>query len=302
MPQASRLVRVGAAQGARAGADESERRLRRTPLWHTARMKLEGSRVLVTGASRGIGAVLAGEFAAAGAHVVLLGRDAAALEAVAHRVDGAPWVADLADAEQVRGLVWRIEAEVGAVDVVVNNAGVECTGAFSAQTQPAVETLYRVNLLTPVELCRQVLPGMLARGRGHIVNVSSFAAFSAFPGMAAYGSSKAGLTQFTAGLRADLRGRPVGTTVVELGPVSTGMLERVMSYAPTGDSFARLYRLRLLADVEPGAAARATVDAVRAGRQQVRLPHRAAVAAQLAAVPRRTTEWLLTGLAHQQGS
>lgn len=269
-------------------------------LWHTARMNLEGCRVLVTGASRGIGAALAGRFAGAGACVVLLGRDAEALGDVAGRCGGVPWVADLADPAQVSGLVRRIEAAEGPIDVLVNNAGIENMGDFVDQEQAKTDALYRVNLLSPVELCRQVLPGMLQRRRGHVVSVSSLAAFSAFPGLAVYGSSKAGLTQFTAGLRADLRGRPVGTTLVELGPTATAMMQRMSSYAPTSDSFARLYRLGLLSEVSTTSAAAATVEAVRAGRRHVRLPRRAAVAASLAAAPRRTTEWLLTGISHQQ--
>lgn len=263
-------------------------------------MNLAGSRVVVTGASRGIGAALAEDFAAEGAHVVLIGRDSEALADVARRVGGVPWVVDLADRAQVRGLVGHIETDVGPIDVLANNAGLGSAAEFVGLVEPVVEAVYRVNLLTPVELCRQVLPGMVERGRGHIVNVSSLAGFSAFPGLAVYGSSKAGLTQFTAGLRADLRGGPVGTTVVELGPVTTGMLERVMSYPPTADSFARLYELKLLVDVSPHSAAQATVHAVRTGRRQVRLPRRAAIAAQLAASPRRTTEWLLAGVAHRQ--
>ncbi|MBA2774329.1 MAG: SDR family oxidoreductase [Nocardioidaceae bacterium] len=263
-------------------------------------MNLEGSRVLVTGASRGIGSALTTEFAAAGASVVLVGRDVAELEAVAGRTGGVAWQADLADVEQVHALVARVEAATGPLDVLVNNAGVENAGDFVEQSAAAVEGTYQLNLLTPVALCRQVLPGMLSRGRGHIVNVSSLAAFSAFPGVAVYGSSKAGLTQFTAGLRADLRGRPVGTTIAELGPVATGMLARLMEYAPTSDSFARLYRLGLVADVQPEEVAQAVVAAVRTGRRHVRLPRRTAVAAQLASSPRRTTEWLLSGVSHQQ--
>jgi len=263
-------------------------------------MNLEGCRVLVTGASRGIGAALAEEFGGAGACVVVLGRDAAALDDVAGRCGGVPWVADLADPAQVSGLVGRVEAAEGPVDVLVNNAGTDSVGDFADQEGAQIEALYQVNLLAPVELCRQVLLGMLERRRGQLVNISSLAAFSAFPGVAVYGSSKAGLTQFTAGLRADLRGRPVGTTLVELGPTATAMMQRMSSYGPTAESFARLYRLRLLAEVSTASAATATVEAVRTGRHHVRLPRRAAVAAQLAAAPRRTTEWLLTGISHQQ--
>ncbi|MBA3233888.1 MAG: SDR family NAD(P)-dependent oxidoreductase [Propionibacteriales bacterium] len=264
-------------------------------------MNVEGSRVLVTGASRGIGAALAESFAARGAEVVLVGRDVAALAEVAQRVDGVARAVDLADPVQVRGLVGEIEADLGPIDVLVNNAGVESAGSFHQLDEQTAEAVYRVNLLTPVELCRQVLPGMGGRGRGHIVNVSSLAALSAFPGLAVYGSSKAGLTQFTTGLRADLRGGPIGTTLVELGPTTTDMLGRVMSYRPTADSFARLYALKLLVEVSPRSVAQTTVEAVLVGRQHVRLPRRAAIAAQLAASPRRTTQWLLTGVAHQQG-
>lgn len=80
---------------------------------------------------------------------------------------------------------------------------------------------------------------MLRRGSGHIVNVSSIAGVGVFPGLAAYASTKAGLTHFTAGLRADLKGLPIRTTVVELGPTPTDMLSHVGDYRPTADSFKR---------------------------------------------------------------
>ena len=89
--------------------------------------------------------------------------------------------------------------------------------AFAEASADDVEFLYRLNVVTPVELSRQALGGMLQRGRGHIVNVSSLAGVGPFPGMAMYASSKAALNQFTAALRADLKGTPVGTTLVELG-------------------------------------------------------------------------------------
>ena len=262
-------------------------------------MELGGRRVLVTGASKGIGAALAEEFSSAGARLALVARGADALQELARRFGGAAYVADLADRHQVRGLVDRIAVDGGPLDVLVNNAGVEVAGNLVDQEEDDIEALYRLNLLTPVELCRQVLPDMLTRRRGHIVNVSSLAAVSAFPGLAAYSSSKAALSHFTAGLRADLRGGPVGTTLVELGPVSTGMLDRVMTYPPSHESFERMYQLKLLADIPPRQAARAVVAAVRTGRRHVRLPRRAAFATQLVEAPRRTAEWLLTGVPHQ---
>jgi len=259
-------------------------------------MDLSGSRVLVTGASRGIGSALAERFAAAGARVALVARSADSLTDLAGRLGGAAYPADLTDPEQVRDLVATIEADGGPVDVLVNNAGAELTGHLLDHDPIALDRLYRLNLLTPVELSRQVLPGMLERRRGHIVSVSSLAGAVAFPGMAAYSSSKAGLSHFTAGLRADLRGTPIGTTVVEMGPVRTSMMDRAIDYPPTRRSFERMFRLGLLVELTPGTVAAATVAAVQTGRRHVRLPRRAALSAALPEVPRRAAELLLTGI------
>ncbi len=262
-------------------------------------MELSGSRVLVTGGSRGIGEALARSFAAAGARVALVARSSGAIEQLATELGGTAHTADLDDREQVRGLIERVEADGGPVDVLVNNAGVEGLGAFEAQSAGEVESIFRVNLLSPVELTRQALPGMLRRGRGHIVNVSSLAGTAVFPGMVSYSSTKAGLTQFTAGLRADLQGTPIGTTVVELGPIPTDMLARVDGCAPARASFRRFYRLGLLVDVDRERVASTVVDAVRTGRRHVRHPKRALVFPLLAEAPRRTVEVLLTGVRHR---
>lgn len=265
-------------------------------------MELDGRRVLVTGASRGIGEAIAGACAAAGARVALVARSADRLEELAGRWGGTAHVADLADAAQVDGLVARAEAEGGPVDVLVNNAGFDLGGPLVAAEPAELDRLFQLNLVTPVQLTRQVLPGMLARGRGHIVNVSSLAGVGAFPGLAAYSATKAGLTHFTAGLRADLRGRPVGTTVVELGPVPTDMLARVGDYRPIEASFERFYRLQMLTDVPVGAVGDAVVDAVRRRRAHVRLPRRAGMNAMLAELPRQIVEVLLTGVPHDERS
>jgi short-subunit dehydrogenase len=260
-------------------------------------MDLSGKRVLITGASRGIGRVVVERLAARGARLALVARTAAALEPVAAGLDGVTiHPCELSDQEQVAGLIGRIEADGGPIYVLVNNAGVESHWSFVGAGADDVRQVYEINLLAPAELCRQVLPGMVARGRGHIVNVSSLAGVAAFPGLTPYASSKAGLSQLTAGLRADLRGTGVRTTLVELGPVPTDMLAVIDDYAPTSRSFQRWRRLGLLPETSTSAVADAIVAAVVAERRHVRLPKRAMPFALLAEAPRRIVEVCLTGV------
>ena len=118
-----------------------------------------------------------------------------------------------------------------------------------------------VNFVAAVQLTRQAVPGMLERGGGHIVNVSSMGAASVFPGLAVYSATKAGLSHFTAGLRADFRGRPIDTTLVELGATTTDMLVGVKSYPPTLAAFDRAYGWHFFVDTPPERVAEATVAA-----------------------------------------
>jgi short-subunit dehydrogenase len=262
-------------------------------------MELIGRRVLVTGASRGIGEGLARAFAQAGAKVALVARSEGPLKVLASEVGGVAYPTDLSDPDATGGLLDRVEADGGPVDVLVNNAGIDAAGAFHTADPREIEQLYRVNLLTPVQLCRQAIPRMLERGSGHIVNISSLAGVGVFPGLATYSSSKAGLSHFTAGLRADLKGRPIGTTLVEVGPVPTDMLARVGSYRPTELSFKRFYRLQLLVDKPRELLVEQVVEAVVRNKKHVRLPRRALLFPLLTEAPRRTTELLLTRVPHQ---
>lgn len=258
-------------------------------------MELRGRRVLITGASRGIGEAIVRRLLPTGAQLALVARQEGPLNALAHEVGGIAYPVDLSDPAEVAGLIGRIEAD-GPIDVLINNAGVDNTGGILTQSAEALRQIYQVNLLTPVELCRQVLPGMVGRGRGHIANISSMAGTAVFPGLGLYSSTKAGLTHFTAGLRADLKGLPVGTTVVELGPIPTDMLSHVDAYRPTEQSFNRFYRLGLLVDIAKEKVAADVVDAIEHDRRHVRLPKRAAMFPMLAEAPRRVTELLLSGV------
>ncbi len=255
--------------------------------------------MLITGGSRGIGEALAHAFAGAGAAVALVARSAAALESLATQLGGTAHAADLSDPAQVSTLIPRVEDQVGPIDVLVNNAGIDSTVDFTDVSDEHLRTVTEVNYLAPAELCRQAVPRMLLRGGGHIVNVSSMGAYMAFPGCVAYAASKAALSQFTAGLRADFRGLPIGTTLVELGPVPTDMLAAVEEYPPMAMAFRRFYRMGLMVDVPREKVAREVVRAVTRGQRHVRLPRRSASFPILVAIPRRATELALTGIPHQ---
>ncbi|MDQ1466184.1 MAG: uncharacterized protein QOH10_599 [Actinomycetota bacterium] len=262
-------------------------------------MELSGTRVLVTGASRGIGECTARVMAEAGARVALVARSGERLAKLAAELGGDAYPTDLADSAAVADLFARVEAD-GPVDVVVNNAGVDLTGRFVDTDPAAIEMLFQVNLIAPTELCRQALGRMVPRRRGHIVNVSSLAGVSAVPGLVPYSASKAGLSQLTAALRAETKGTGIGVTLVELGPVITEMLDDVHSYGPTRRCFARGERLGVITDIDAGAVARAIVEAVRRDRRHVRLPRRSSALMLLGELPRRLTEIILTGVDHHR--
>lgn len=263
-------------------------------------MQLDGKRVLITGASRGIGEALAEKFADAGATVALVARSKDALDRLAGRLGGTAHPADLSDPAQVSELIGRVEGDAGPVDVLVNNAGYGLPCGFTEGPDEVLRMTTEVCYLAPAVLCRQAIPRMLQRGGGHIVNVSSMAGTAVAPGLVPYSAAKAALSQLTAGLRADFRGLPLGTTLVELGPVPTDMLAQADDYEPTAKSFERFYRLGFFVDVPREKVATEVVRAVQKGRRHVRVPKRVTVTAMLAEAPRRITELALTGVPHRE--
>lgn len=192
--------------------------------------ELRGLTALVTGASRGLGAVLAEALAKKGMSLVLLARDAKKLEAVASRCQNAgakvqTIAADVSRGADRSGLV----ESAGVVDVLVNNAGIEIPMAVVDQTSADVEAQITTNLLAPIELTRMFLPGMIARGRGVIVNVSSMSGKAPTPYNAVYAATKHGLNGFTASLRLELEG-----TGVHAGVVCPSFVSDAGMWADTG--------------------------------------------------------------------
>ena len=183
---------------------------------------LGGRTALVTGASRGIGAAVAKALADAGARVWLVARSADALRRVAEEVGGSALVADLSDEASLWEAVERFQEEAGgAPDVVVNAAGVFALSPVAGESVASLDRHLAVNLRASFLMARAVLPAMLQRGSGVIVNVGSVAGRKAFPGNAAYSASKFGLRGFHEVLLEELRGTGVRATLVEPAATDT---------------------------------------------------------------------------------
>jgi short-subunit dehydrogenase len=183
--------------------------------------------VIITGASRGIGAEIAKSLAADGGALVLAARDERGLETTAAAVRSAgaravPVVADMAIQADRERLIGIAEAE-GPVEVLINNAGVETPVPVVEQTLDEIEMQLRVNLHAPIMLTRLMLPKMMRRSRGCIVMVSSMSGKSATPFNAVYASTKYGLNGFVGSLRFELEGTGVHVGAVCPGFVSGGM-------------------------------------------------------------------------------
>lgn len=181
--------------------------------------------VVITGASSGIGEALAHEYLRRGAKVTLVARRLDRLEKIAEgRAEACHLVrADLAEPEPTFDWLAGAERAHGPIDVLVNNAGVQIVAPFVATPIADAERLFRVDALTPFRLTQRVLPAMLARGSGCIVDVASLAAIAPTPGMVFYNAAKAALAALSESLRGELRGTGVHVVTVYPGPVSTDM-------------------------------------------------------------------------------
>ena len=181
-------------------------------------VQLGGARALVTGATGGIGDAIARALVDRGARVLLSGRRQEALDELAARLgERAEAVsADLAE----RDAPARLAEAAGAVDVLVANAALPASGRVEDFEPDQIDRALDVNLRAPIQLTRALLPGMLERGRGHVVFVSSLSGKTASPRSGIYSATKFGLRGFAAGLREDVEPKGIGVTVVFPGFVS----------------------------------------------------------------------------------
>jgi len=217
---------------------------------------------LVTGASHGIGPYIARSLAGAGYRLILTGRSASELNALADELHAMAVPADLTRPDDLAALVAAAERELGGVDVLVNNAGGDPQREFDAMSWNDNATILELNLIAPMRLTHLLLPGMLRRGRGHVVNISSIAGRVSFPYTEAYAAAKDGLIGFTRVLRADYRGRGVSASAVVLGAIRhAGQGQR------TADELG--LKLPAMSTSPAGAVARAVLAAIRHDRAEI---------------------------------
>lgn len=196
--------------------------------------QIAGKHVLLTGGSRGIGPVIAASLAGRGAHIALTARSQEGLDRTAQSLErfGVKLItvaADLAQPEQRRRMVAAVLEQFGAIDILINNAALETEGAYLNLPWEKIQETLEVNLAAPMQITYLALPGMLEKGMGHVVNIASVAAKCGGPYSAAYDATKAGLAEWTQGLRLEL-----ANTGVHFSTIFPGYVTEVGMFAKFG--------------------------------------------------------------------
>lgn len=222
---------------------------------------IAGKTVFLTGASRGLGVLIARALLQQGATVVGVSRSQPNLEVLGTDLSPRflPLAFDISEVEQLPKLVHYIRQQVGTIDILVNNAGIEIYREFQHYSTADLRSILNTNLLAAMELSRLLLPQMLERGGGHIVNIASLAGKKGTPYNSVYAASKAGMVMWTDALRQELWGTGVNVSVVCPGFVA----EQGMA-ANTGVPLPHLAGIS-----QPMAVSRAVVDAIQHNRAEV---------------------------------
>jgi NAD(P)-dependent dehydrogenase (short-subunit alcohol dehydrogenase family) len=241
-------------------------------------MRLDGKRVLITGAASGIGRATAVGAAREGAILYLTDRNAEPLAATVATIEaaggqvGLASAADVSDLVQVQSLAAAVHAHGGSVDVVMNIAGISAWGTVDRLEHRHWRSMVEVNLMGPIHVIASFLPAMIAARRGgHLVNVSSAAGLIGLPWHAAYSASKFGLRGVSEVLRFDLREHGIGVSLVCPGGVRTPLTDTVeiVGVDQTGRAFTRMQAHFRRRAVTPEQAATAILRGVHRNRYLV---------------------------------
>jgi short-subunit dehydrogenase len=221
-------------------------------------MKIAGSTVLVTGASGGIGGAIARQLARQGANLIVVSRDAEKLKNLSGELQSTgvrvvPLVADLARPGVPSAVVKDALRSFDAVDIVINCAGIQNFGFFVREATADTAALFHVNVIAPMALVNAVLPHMLERKKGQIVNVGSIFGSIGFPCFASYSASKFALRGFSEALRRELSGSGVGVTY---------MAPRFTRTAFNRDTVTRMANVLKMGQDEPQAVAASVISAI----------------------------------------
>lgn len=218
-------------------------------------MNVGARTVLLTGATGGLGHAIARRLAAAGARVVLSGRRADVLAALASEIGAQVAPADLFDPDAVRALA----AAHADVDILIANAGVPASGRLQSYSDDQIERALLVNLHAPIILTHALAPQMVKRGAGHIVFMSSLAGKTATAGSSLYNATKYGLRGFAGAMRAELHGTGVGVSTIFPGFIrDSGMFADANVKLPFG-----------VGTKTPGQVADATLRAIERNRGEI---------------------------------
>jgi short-subunit dehydrogenase len=218
-------------------------------------VNLSGKRVLLTGATGGLGHAIARLLAARGAQLVLSGRRTNVLEPLATEIDARALAADLSKPADVG----RLLAEAGEVDVLVANAGLPASGNLRTFSVKEIDRAIAVNLRAPMVMARALVEPLVSRGEGQLVFVSSLAGKAATPGTSIYNATKFGLRGFAQALRAELHGTGVGVSAIY-----PGFIRDAGMFADSGATLPPGVGTRTPEDV-----AHAVLDAIERDRAEV---------------------------------
>ncbi len=225
---------------------------------------LKGKNALLTGGSRGLGPVIAEAFAGEGINIALAARSEEELTKVAdnlssYNIRTAAIPADITDETSLQHLVETTIDTLGSIDILVNNAGIEWVSRYVSLSPEHIRRIIKTNLMGPMVLTRLVLPHMLERKSGHIVTMSSLGGKKGSPYSATYAATKAGLVEWTSGLRQELKGTGVGASVICPGFVSDiGMFAVYNKRAP-----------KIVGETTPEKVANAVIRAIEKDVQEI---------------------------------
>lgn len=266
---------------------------------------LDGKRILITGASRGLGLAMAEEFGLAGAHLALVARDAEELSQAKRLLERKKKIADgravitmacdLSDEQQVNRMIAEVSQHLGRIDILVNNAGVITVGPLENQTLEDFKRVMNANFYSMLHCTLAVLPQMLRRGSGSIVNITSIGGKVAVPHLLPYTASKFAAVGFSEGLHAELRSKGIRVTTVCPGLMRTGSHLRASFTGNAEKEFQWFSLGASLPGVSTSAAhaARKIVRAAARGAAEVTITPQAWLAAHFGNLMPETTAFLL---------